>query len=133
MSGHTSLPFPYNHTFLWHIFHYMHKISISLMLSLYLQGKAGLLNQDYWLATTCSFEGRSFPAKYCSTNDFGSTGRTALVEFAWTLAFLRVGYLYLRWTTSFKINSTYSKFWGLKMSPSKGVLLFFHRIPRLGE
>jgi hypothetical protein len=23
------------------------------------------------------------------------------------LAFLRVGYLYLRWTTSFKINSTY--------------------------
>jgi hypothetical protein len=76
---------------------------ISDALSLF-TGKAGLLNRDFRLATTCSFEGRSFPAKYCSTNDFGSTGRTS---FAWTLAFLRVGYLYLRWTTSFKINSTY--------------------------
>lgn len=43
-----------------------------------LTGKAGLLNRDFRFATTCSFDCRSFPAKYCSTNDLGSTGSTVL-------------------------------------------------------
>ena len=49
--------------------------------------KAGLLNQDFRLATTCYFDGRSFPSKYCLTSDFGSTGSTSLTQ---TLAFRSV-------------------------------------------
>lgn len=55
-------------------------------------GKAGLLNRDFRLATTCSFDGRSFPSRYCSTSDLGSTGSTLLT---WTLAFFSVLYLLL--------------------------------------
>ena len=42
-----------------------------------LVGSAGLLNLDFRLAITCSFRSLSFPAKYCSTKDFGSTGSTS--------------------------------------------------------
>ena len=69
-----------------------------------LVGKAGLLNRDFLLATTCSFEGRSFPAKYCATRDCGSAGSMLC---AWTLAFFIVLYWLLNLMTSFKINCTY--------------------------
>ena len=39
-----------------------------------LVGKAGLLNCDFLPATTCSFKGHSFPAKYYTTGDCGSAG-----------------------------------------------------------
>lgn len=54
-----------------------------------LLGSAGLLNLDIRLATTCSFDSRSFPVKYCSTKDFGSAGSTS---FACSLAFFIVLY-----------------------------------------
>ena len=53
-----------------------------------LVGRAGVLKRDFLLATTCSFKGRSFPVKYCSTRVCGSAGSTS---FAWSLAFLKVG------------------------------------------
>jgi hypothetical protein len=50
-------------------------------------GRAGVLKRDFLLETTCFFNGRYFPSKYCSTSDCGSAGSTT---FACTLAFFIV-------------------------------------------
>ena len=86
-----------------------------------LAGKAGLLNRDFRLATTCSFDGRSFPSRYCSTSDFGWIGSTS---FAWTLAFFCVLYLLLSWTASFYIKSTYPAKMNFQMPYLYLVLLY---------
>ena len=71
-----------------------------------LSGRAGVLYLAFLLASICSFEGLSFPAKYCSTRDCGSGGS---IISACALAFFKVEHWLLSFTTSFNINCTYPK------------------------